>query len=417
MHYREIIRKLFQINNDIGVKTGLENIHRLDAILNTPHKKFPTIHIAGTNGKGSVTTKIAKAFEYQGNYKVGLYTSPHISSFRERIQINGQLIPEKTIEKLLSALFTLCETHKIPATFFELTTALAFSYFAEENVDIAVIETGLGGRLDATNIIHPLLSIITSISLEHTSILGDSIDKISAEKAGIIKPYIPVLIGPSVSSPFLKEIAKNNNSPLTKLFGSFDTYDEENSAIAKKALELVQNNYNLSVKAIENGIKKRPPCRMEEFFYNDCLIILDVAHNPDGFHKLYKSLKYKYPKSAFRFILGLSKNKDIEGCLAFIKDKGTHFHLVEASNGRQIPVTELASLMKKIHYPKDSFSHCENIELTIKEAAALAAKQKEIIVVCGTFFIMSAVRKILGIKEPIDEIDLNEKFSSARSPN
>ena len=195
MTYAALLHKLFQINLFVGSKLGLTNMQRMLEKLDHPEKKFKSVHVAGTNGKGSTTTKIAKGLEAAG-LRVGLYTSPHISCFRERIQINGTLIPESYLEKTLPKLFDVCTQNSIAATFFELTTALAFCYFADERVDFASIETGLGGRSDATNVIIPEASVITSIALEHTDILGDTLEKITIEKAGIAKPGVPLVIGP-----------------------------------------------------------------------------------------------------------------------------------------------------------------------------------------------------------------------------
>ncbi len=159
MSYSEVIQKLFNLHLFGGVKLGLQNTQRLQQLLDFPDHSFSTIHVAGTNGKGSVSTKIASAFEHAG-YRVGLYTSPHISSFRERIRVNSNMISEEAVQNLLLFLFKIIETEQIPATFFELTTFLAFLYFAQEKVEVAVLETGLGGRLDATNVVYPACPLL-----------------------------------------------------------------------------------------------------------------------------------------------------------------------------------------------------------------------------------------------------------------
>lgn len=204
--YQDLLKKLFAVNLHGGIKLGLKNIQQLNQLLGNPIAQFKSIHVAGTNGKGSVVTKIAKGLEEEG-FRVGLYTSPHISCFRERIKINGRMIDEASVTSILERIFNVIEQEKIAATFFEITTALAFLYFAKQRVDFAVLETGLGGRLDATNIVTPLLSIITSISLEHVEQLGETIDAIASEKAGIIKPNIPVLIGPCVPVGIIEKFA------------------------------------------------------------------------------------------------------------------------------------------------------------------------------------------------------------------
>lgn len=401
--YEELLNRLFAVNLHGGMKLGLSNIECLNQALNNPNKSFESIHVAGTNGKGSVATKIARALETEG-FRVGLFTSPHISTFRERIKINNQIIEEKTTAILLQKIFKLADKEKIPATFFEITTALAFAYFAEQKVQYAVLETGLGGRLDATNIVIPKLSIITSISLEHTEFLGHTLEEITIEKAGIIKPNIPILIGPRVPKNVIKEIAKKKGSPLHQIEGHFLHFNDENSAIAKRALELL----GISSKAIDIGLKALPPCRMEVIYHNP-LVILDVGHNPDGLEHLFQSVKDKYPQSLLRVIFGLSKNKDIEACLNVLKKYGHHIHLVEARNGRGIAVDSLHKKMIDQGFQTDTLSINGNIQNTIKEAMEAAKAEKQIVIVCGTFFIMSEARAALGIDEPTDHFDINEK--------
>lgn len=173
--------------------------------MGAPHTKFRSVHVTGTNGKGSVSTKIAAGLEFAG-HQVGLYTSPHVSSFRERVSINGELISEADVERHLSLVMQLAAQHNIPATFFELTTLMAFSYFAQRQVAYAVVEVGIGGRLDATNIISPELSVLTSIGLDHTDILGPTIEHITREKSGIIKPSGATVIGPSVPRDIVRQV-------------------------------------------------------------------------------------------------------------------------------------------------------------------------------------------------------------------
>ncbi len=405
MHYSSLIGKLFRTNLYGGIKLGLDNCRRLQEILNNPTRQFASIHVAGTNGKGSVTTMIAKALEASG-YRVGLYTSPHISSFRERIQINGTLISEQATEQLLSLLFDTVEQHQIPATFFELTTFLAFLYFAQENVDFAVLETGLGGRLDATNVVTPLLSVITSISLEHTPILGTTLEEIAKEKAGIIKPKVPVVIGPRVPLSVVQSIAAEQHSPLTIVKGQFDLFMEENQAIAYAALK----ELDLPEKAIEEGLKARQPCRLE--MWND-RVILDVAHNPDGLTHLFQAIRIRYGNIPIRLLFGLSKNKDIPSCLKIICKNAQAFHLIEAPNGRGLPIADLYQEMNKYH--SDLSCH-PSIADGVKAALELSQANKELLVVCGTFFIMSQVRQALGYQEPVDPIDMNEMAVPIQKP-
>lgn len=395
--YRALIKHLFQVNLHGNMKLGLDNMNLLNQALNHPTKQFSSIQVAGTNGKGSVTTKIAKGLQLSG-FNSGLYTSPHISCFRERIKINEEMISEEDAASILRMLFQIKETQKVPCTFFELVTALAFSYFAKKKVDFAVLETGLGGRLDATNIVLPKLSVITSISLDHTTILGNSIEEITLEKAGIIKPGIPVIIGPRVPFRMIEEVALKNKSPLIQVKGTYENFEEENNAIAATALELL----NVHPSIIAESLKFRPPCRMETLEHQGKIFVLDVAHNPDGLTHLFASLNKKFPNHSFRIIVGLSQNKDIDACAAILQKQGSHFHIVTAKNGRGIPASDL-----KTHFKKAT------IHNSVGEAINEAMAFNEIIVICGTFFIMAEARKALGYFEPQDEIDMNERSMSS----
>lgn len=292
-------------------------------------------------------------------FRCGLYTSPHLSCFRERIQINGQPIAEKEVERLLPPLLELAPD----TSFFEITTLLAFCYFAEKQVDWAVIEVGIGGRLDATNLIHPKLALITSISLEHTEILGPTLEEIAAEKGGILKPGVPAVIGPR-APPF---------PGAEKISGSFKTYDEENSATAKRGLELL----GLSPAAIDYGLTFRPPCRAE---WASERILLDVAHNPDGIQQLIRLLNGQKA----HFVIAFSKTKDIASCLAILLPQALSFTLTEASNGRSFSPQELQKelLRQNCQIPIDLISNP-------REATTFALQKEGLIVITGSFFIMA----------------------------
>lgn len=371
------------------MKLGTSTIGTILKTLGHPEKTFRSIHIAGTNGKGSVSTKIAKALSLAG-YKTGLYTSPHISCFRERIQINGEMISEECVVKNLENLLKL----NIPLTFFETTTLLAYLHFAQEKVDYAVIETGIGGRKDATNTLIPELSIITSIGLDHTEILGDSLEKIAYEKAGIIKEGIPVLIGPSVPVKEIKAVADQKKSTLIEISGTFPSYDDENSDIAKFALQHLEVEENF----IQEGCLARPPCRIEKV--RELPIILDVAHNPDGLTALFKSLKYLYPNKKFKAIVGLSDSKDIDGCLQILTQHVSFIYLVQAKH-RGTSTVILAKKLDAMHFVHYTTS------LSIQE---ILKDNTEPLLICGTFFIMNEARRLLGLNCPQDPNELNEKI-------
>lgn len=414
MTYPYLVQKLFNANLFGGMKFGLSNCLRFDEALLFPSRAFPAIHVGGTNGKGSVTQKIACAYQHAG-YRVGLFTSPHISCFRERIRVNGEIIPEEDVECLLSKIFAIAETHYIAATFFEFTTLLAFEYFVQEKIDIAVLEVGLGGRLDATNIITPKLSIITSVTLDHTEILGDTIEKIALEKAGIIKPHVPVILGPRLPLQQLQRIAEERQSPCIHVTGTYSNYDEENQAIAKTALEAL----SIPSSAIEKGLKVRPPCRMETFTrqqlskYHDSAfpdeIILDVAHNADGLLHLFNAIRERHGMRILRVLFGLSKTKDISRCLYILNQNASDFHLVEAQNGRGLSPYEIKKSLLALGANEDKIAIDSTITASLHHAIREAGNQNQILIVCGTFFIMGEVRLALGLDEPHDTVDMNER--------
>lgn len=405
MSYSDWIQKLFNVNFFGGVKLGLQNVQRLQQLLHFPDRAFKTIHVAGTNGKGSVSTKIASAFE-QAGYRVGLYTSPHISSFRERIRINGSMISEEDVESLLISLFQLTESEQISATFFELTTFLAFLYFAQEKVEIAVLETGLGGRLDATNVVHPCLSVITSISLDHVDILGSTRESIAVEKGGIIKEKVPVIIGPHVPFAPIQALALEKQSRCIQVKQVSPLFEEENRLIAHAALNELASSFSLSQSAIEKGLEAKQSCRFEVF---PGPVILDVAHNPDGLQHLFQMLDHHYPNQSIRFLFGLSKNKDLMGCLKLIAEYGSFFHLVEARNGRGASTGDLSIYLQNLSVDTSRIFIHNSISKGVFQAKEEAFKNGEILVICGSFFIMSEARQTLGLQEPCDRIDLNER--------
>lgn len=415
LSYPQSLKQLLEVNIQGGIKLGLENMRRLDALLGNPSQAFPSIHIAGTNGKGSVSTKIATSLQDAG-MRTALYTSPHISTFRERIRINGTMIPQDIMARHLAAIFDLTKQHQIPATFFEIATLLAFKYFSEQQVDIAVIETGLGGRFDATNILKTKLSVITSISIEHTEYLGTTIEEIAKEKAGIIKPNTPVVLGRRLPVEIFAEKAKALKSHFTQVQGEHSDFCQENEAIARHALQLLE----IPEKAIEKGLQALPPCRVESIDLEKLPfvlektppdIILDVAHNPDGLSHLLKTLKTRYPnnKNKFRFVIGLSKSKDLTECFKTILKETSHLHLVEARNGRAASIDMLKSSLDKLNVPPSLYTASNTISEAIYNAAIEAGNNGEILIICGTFFIMSEARAALGIIEERDPDDMNER--------
>lgn len=307
-----------------------------DAKLGCPHLSFKSIHVAGTNGKGSVATKIAAVLQNLG-FKVGLYTSPHIFSYRERIQINGEWISDARAEEILSQVFD-------PSlSFFDVLTAMAFVHFANEKVDYAVIEVGLGGRLDATNVIHPILSVITSIGFDHKAILGDSLEKIAREKGGIVKSGVPLIVGAS-AAPFFPDaifVPKELH------------YELENQAIARRALK------ELGISA-EKGLEVRPPCRFQQV--GD--LIFDGAHNPPAFERLKEALQFHFPDRKFPFYLAFSKDKEWDKCLEIIRPLASKITFLKHDNPRLVQFADAEEIAPESGVVTGSFYIMKDIWLS-----------------------------------------------------
>lgn len=376
---------------------SLSNIERLSAIYNHPQMAFPTIHVAGTNGKGSVCTKIASALQ-AGGYVTGLYTSPHIATFRERIKVNGQLISEEETASLFSEIQKTISHLTIPATFFEIATLLAFLHFQRKSVDVAVIETGLGGRWDATNVVNPLVSIITSIGYDHTEILGPSLEDIAREKAGIIKKGKPVVLGPDVPFSLMKEKADALGCLLYQSSFQSEDFDRENQETARCALAFLAPHFPLAETAICAGLKVKPPCRFEQH-QRQKGVVFDVAHNAHGFARLLQLLKYTYPNSHYRFVLGFSQGKDIAECARLIQDHACAIHLVSGPHPR---LAQTEDLSPTFAHRKEIVHLEKTIRQGVQNALQAPPSKQEVVVIAGSFFIMSEARKALGFKDPED---------------
>ena len=416
--YERWVRRLYQTNLFHPVKLGLENTHRLYDALGKPLEDIPVIHIAGTNGKGSVALKTAKVLEGL-NKKVGLFTSPHVSSFRERMQVNGELIAEQEVVEWLPKIYDACVQHDIPATFFEITTALAFCFYRARGCDYVVLETGLGGRLDATNVLSsPAISVITSIGLEHTRILGDTIELIAKEKGGIIKEGRPVVVGPHVPHDVLRQCAADKKAgayyisddvlgaPLPS--EDISDYDVENSRIVRATLKVLQDEKILPPipdEVVSNGVAQRPPCRFEIVETADGLsVVLDVAHNPPAMEYMVRKLKQTLPNDKFRVVVGMSSDKDLKQCgdfiLGAVDGESSRIHLVQAAHPRAASleaILEATNLQDSVYDFND-----RSITRQIQRALNMAKESRETLVVCGSVFIMAEAREALGFDEPRD---------------
>ncbi|MBA2655669.1 MAG: hypothetical protein H0U70_01635 [Tatlockia sp.] len=419
MNYSQLLQYLSSLHKTLyGIKIdrvrNLSLVQRLNNLVNPCFAPLKIIHIAGTSGKGSVAIKIAKTLELSG-YRVGLYISPHIHTVRERISVNGHFISEIQFTDLLNKIIAIAKMNNIHTGWFDLLTCLALDYFSKENLDFLVMEAGIGGRFDSTNIITPLISVITALNLDHTEVLGESIEEIAYEKAGIIKPKIPVVLGPRVPSVFFVKEANKRKSPLFQIQERFETFDEENKEIAKSVLNHLGEKYPIIADAIEAGIKTNLPGRLQilvqEMLPNwqhkpfPKALILDGAHNPDKLSALFLSLKKKFPETNFQVLFSLAKNKDLEGCLQIIANNAAHLHLIKMDESAFLASGEIfLAPLNNLNVNNNQLSINSSLTKALEVAIAHAVEKHQILVVCGTFRIMSAILLHLGIENEVDSV-------------
>jgi dihydrofolate synthase / folylpolyglutamate synthase len=403
-------------------KPGLDNTIELCKIIGNPENKFPSIHIAGTNGKGSTSHLLASILQEAG-YKTGLYTSPHLKDFRERVKINGKEISEQYIVKFVKQYQK--ETEHIKPSFFEWTVALAFKYFVDEKIDIAVIETGLGGRLDSTNVINPLISIITNISNDHAALLGDTLPKIAVEKAGIIKSGIPVVIGesqPEVKSIF-EEKSNSQKAPLffadtdyqfllkEKTFSNgefilkFDiegkktwknlqcplsgNYQQKNFLTVFKAVELLSTKLNINEIAVTEGvsnvIKNTGLMGRWQVLNKIPLAICDTGHNEAGIKLIIEQI-IQTPHKQLHFVIGMANDKDICSILKLLP-KSAIYYFCKAN----IPRGMDAATLKK---EASKFSLSGEVYASVNDAyrkAKNSASEDDLVFIGGSTFVVAEV--------------------------
>jgi len=420
--YSEILNFLYQFTpayHRIGTaafKPGLEKSIMLDEYFRKPHQSYITIHVGGTNGKGSVSHAIAAVLIHAG-YKVGLYTSPHLVDFTERFKVNGKNAPHEFVVNFVKKHQEII--FKLQPSFFEYTTFMAFEYFKEQQVDVAVIEVGMGGRLDTTNVINPILSIITNISYDHQMFLGNTLEKIAFEKAGIIKPNIPVIIGehhPETDNVFLQKAAIEN-APITFAEDEFHweliqhswfsqtlkntyngkiyttdligNYQQKNLKTILLAINKLKNQFSLIqetilINALKN-IKKISGLkgRMEFIQWKEINVLLDVAHNISGISHLLQNLK-DFETKKLHFVLGFVSDKDVKPMLAlFPKDSKYYFIKPNVERGLEANIlnewAQNEGLIGKIFI---NWDHLNN-ELSI------SVKSDELIIICGSCFLVA----------------------------
>lgn len=388
---------MFQRTGVKAFKKNLDNILFLTEKLDNPHQKFPSIHVAGTNGKGSTSHMLASILQESG-FKVGLTTSPHLKDFRERIRVNGTICSEEFIVNFVEKHHELIETSK--ASFFEVAVAMAFDYFAQEEVDIAVIETGLGGRLDSTNIITPKLSVITNIGLDHTGILGETLAEIAFEKAGIIKEGIPIVLGEKhpQTLPVFETKAKEMNANLIFAedfeYSGYESdlkgiYQVKNRRTVLTAIEeLRKQGMNIPEEAVQIGlanvIKNTGLRGRWDILQTNPLIVADTAHNPHGIEQVMKQIQ-ETPHQKLHFVLGFVNDKDVASILEYFP-KNALYYFSEPDVPRKLPVEEL-----KNQIPTEfNASYYSTIKEAL-EAAKKAAKPEDFIYVGGSTFVVAEV--------------------------
>ena len=401
MTYKEILDWMFvqlpmyQNEGKTAFKKDLTNILALSKELGFPEQKFKSIHVAGTNGKGSTSHMLASILQEAG-YKVGLYTSPHLKDFTERIRINGVEISEEKVTEFINGNKDFLEQQKM--SFFEMTVGLAFDYFALEKVDIAIIEVGLGGRLDSTNSITPEVAVITNIGLDHTQFLGETLPEIASEKAGIIKKNIPVVIGEeqaAVKSVFIAKAAKeaapiyfaSDTSGIYKsdLLGD---YQIQNSKTAVAAIKILKG-YQVSKENIKNGllnvVKNTNLKGRWQVLQEHPKVICDTAHNKEGLVIVLNQLK-KQPFKKLHIVLGVVADKKLETILPLFPSSA-HYYFCKPAISRGLSEAILEANAKKFNLVGEKYS---SVKLALK-SALLNANQQDIIYVGGSTFVVAEI--------------------------
>ena len=446
MNYQQTIDYLyasqpaFHLVGAAAYKPGLDNTYRLMAHLGNPHEQLRAVHVAGTNGKGSTSHLIASALQAQG-YKVGLFTSPHLVDFRERIRISGEMIPEDTVVQFVADHRAFLD--ELRPSFFETTMAMAFWYFAQQQVDIAVVEVGLGGRLDSTNILMPLVSVITNIGIDHTEFLGNTLAQIAEEKAGIMKPHVPCVVGETqseIQEVFLSRARvcdilgeglestdcrlwfadqcgymrkrRLKEAPVCQLQG---VYQDKNQQTAYVALQVLRNYYGveLSKEAIAKGFAH--VCTLTglrgrwEVLSQNPLTICDTGHNGHGIRYVAEQLSSLIASSPnslsphrLHIILGMVNDKDIDTVLALLPTEAVYY-FTQPATSRALPAEELLRRWQQLHPIANTQSPISNTQSPIAayptvrealEAAKEAASAEDIIFIGGSNYVVGEVLRL-----------------------
>ncbi|MEM2943652.1 MAG: folylpolyglutamate synthase/dihydrofolate synthase family protein [Methanomassiliicoccales archaeon] len=431
MSYHETLEWLFSLEN-MGIKLGLANTLELLKRLGDPHSKFRTIHVAGTKGKGSVCAMTSSILQEAG-LKVGLYTSPHIVDFRERIQINGVPISESEMLRLAEEIRDIAEemANSDPfkrLTFFEITTAMAFLYFANSSVDEAVIEVGMGGRLDATNVIHPECCAITQIGLEHTQYLGTTIEKIAYEKAGIIKPYVPVIAanGTDVAIRVIENVCLEKHAPLrivgrdlgynlisVSLSGTnveleglgkvkiplIGSYQAMNAAIAYGCIEeLMKRGMCIAEEIIIRGFENTKWPGRFEVVSDSPMVILDATHTPDAAEIVAKDLMC-LATGRIILVLGVLNDKDLDG---IARHFGKAAHIAIATSPKSKRAYDASAVAEHLAKYCSTVQTVDNVGEAVRRALTMASKR-------DTVFITGSIYTIGEAKVWLDSYEASNR--------
>jgi dihydrofolate synthase/folylpolyglutamate synthase len=423
MTYEEAVRHLYGLQWH-GIKPGLETITALTDAMGRPHTVYPTVHIAGTNGKGSTAAMIAQILREAG-YRVGLYTSPHLIEFNERIRIGGVPVSNERIATLTEQVLRRQPSLSNPVTFFEFTTALAFAAFAQAGVDLAVIEVGLGGRFDATNIVTPLVAVITTVHYDHQAHLGDTLARIAFEKAGVIKPTVPVVCGLREDEPLrvIQKTARDRGAPLTRLDHEVSVEGEDPSCFEYRGMEAAYQDLSCGLRgrhqvrnagcalaavewlrrggvtipdgAVRAGLRSvRWEGRLEEMRPkpDGPLILLDGAHNREGVRALagyLEETRSRYGKTVLVF--GVLADKEADRMLAELIPLVDALILTQPDHPRALSANELGGRAKKAGYRPPQIKVRLHVSEAVAEAVS-AANGADRVCVAGSLFVVGEAK-------------------------
>lgn len=403
MTYQETINWMFaqlpmyQQQGASAYKADLTNTISLVNHLQNPERKFQSVHIAGTNGKGSTSSMIASVLQEAG-YKVGLYTSPHLKDFRERIKINGEMISEDFVVEFIKVNKSFFEANQL--SFFEMTVGLAFDYFAKEKVDVAIIEVGLGGRLDATNVIMPLVSVITNIGFDHTQFLGNTLELIATEKAGIIKETIPVVIGEYIAETKKVFLAKAKESHASIYFASDEVQEEypcgllgdyqfHNKKTVVKTIQILKQHFSISEEHLKNGllnvVKNTGLLGRWQQIHTNPKVICDTGHNSHGLRMVLNQIQ-KEKFEQLHMVLGVVNDKDLEDILPLFPVTA-HYYFCKPNVPRGLDAKILQEKAAAFHLVGEVFDSVSEAY----SAALKCATNNDFIYIGGSTFVVAEI--------------------------